>query len=280
MADSDDAPVTFWRASERFAGLVTGFHRFRLGLPVGSVFRDVFFPSLATIRFGIEGPQPWSMRLGARKFDMPLASFTGPTSVAGWIEATGGTVVGIGVHAQGWARLFGGDLSVYANRVVPLANLDGSAQRLLEALDGGEHPPVAFERWLDRRLATDRAPDPLLERLEAMIADVAVMRIETLAEELQLTSRQLSVLTRQNFGFTPKLLLRRRRFLRALSATLDASPEESGALLAAAGYWDRSHFLRDAHLFLGCSIREFRQRRGPLNALVMRTRADVLGAAV
>ncbi|WEK43474.1 MAG: helix-turn-helix domain-containing protein [Candidatus Sphingomonas colombiensis] len=220
------------------------------------------------------------MRLGTRRFEMPLSSFTGPTNVAGWVEAQGGTVVGIGLHAEGWARLFGGDLSAYANRVVPLSALDMGADALRETLDRDRHPPAAFEQWLDRLLASHRVVDPRLARLEALITDATVMRIEMLAEELNLTARQLGTLTRQNFGFTPKVLLRRRRFLRALSVTLDAAPEESGGLLAAAGYWDRSHFLRDAHLFLGCSIREFRQRRGPLHALVMQTRADVLGAPV
>ncbi len=280
MANADNSPVTFWRASERFEGLVTGFHRFRLGLPSAVPFRDVFFPSFATIRFAIEDARPWSMRLGARRFDMPFASFAGPTDVAGWVEAQGGAVVGLGLRAQGWARLFGGDLSAYANRVVPLSTLDIGADALLDKLDGCEHPPAVFERWLDCLLAARRTVDPRLTRLEALIADAATARIETLAEELDLTARQLGTLSRRNFGFTPKVLLRRRRFLRALSVTLDAAPEESGGLLAEAGYWDRSHFLRDAHLFLGCSIREFRQRRGPLHALVMQTRAEVLGAPV
>ncbi len=280
MADSDNAPITYWRADKRFAGLVTGFHRFRIPFRPGATFRDVFFPGDPVIRFGIEQPQPWSLQIGSRRFDMPLASFSGPTNVAGWAQATGGTVVGVGLRAVGWARLFGGDLSGHANRVVPLSALDPTAERVREALNAGDHPPAVLERWLDERLAADRAVDPLVPLLEAAFDDVETMRIEALAERVGMTPRQFAARTRQHFGFTPKLLLRRRRFLRALSGTLDAPPDTAGALLAEAGYWDRSHFLRDAHLFLGCSIREFRQRRGPFHALAMQARAAAFGAAV
>lgn len=281
MADSaDEGPVAFWRASARFSGLVTGFHRFRAQVSPGQRTSDVFFPGYPVIRFAVERPQPWSLRIGARQFDMPHASFTGPTNLAAWVEAGEGALIGMGLYAKGWARLFGGDISAHANRVIPFSALDDDAEDMRVALDDGAHPQIVLEAWLDRRLATARAFNPLIERLEEAIGGGTVTRIEALAENLGLTMRQLAALTRQNFGFTPKMLLRRRRFLRALSRALDAPPGESDALLAAEGYWDRSHFLRDAHLFLGCSIREFRRRRGPLHALAMQKRAQVLGSAV
>lgn len=232
------------------------------------------------IRVAIDNPGPWFQRLGARRYEMPVASFTGATSVAGYVEATRGSVLGVGLLPEGWARLFGGDLSVYANRVMSLTELDPAAEALPEALQQAEHPPTVFEQWIEQRLSSGLMLDPMISRIRAMIDDPAVTRIEAIAEALGVSPRQLASMTRYYFGFTPKVLLRRGRFLRALGATLDASPESTAALLGEAGYWDRSHFLRDAHLFLGCSIREFRRRRGALSAEAMKVRAAVIGAPV
>jgi AraC-like DNA-binding protein len=217
--------------------------------------------------------------MGGRTVDpVPSVAFVGPTSHAGYIAAGSGALVGVGVLPVGWAQLFGGDVSRYANRVVPLAQLDPGAGLLASALHSTD-PKSAFDEWLEVRASRRPPPDPRIARLYALLHDPAITRIEAIAEELETPARVLAALARFNFGFTPKLLLRRSRFMRALSAVL-SNPGESSHLLTEAGYWDRSHFLRDSHLFLGCSVREFLKRRGPLNQVAMRVREQVIGAPV
>ena len=74
------------------------------------------------------------------------------------------------------------------------------------------------------------------------------LSLDDIAGRVGVSRRHLVNLTRQSFGFTPKLLVRRARFLRSL-LNLDA-----GAPLSAAGldlqYCDYAHFLRDARMFL------------------------------
>lgn len=279
--DAANGPVAYWTPDPRLAGYVSAYHRYRVVLPPGAVLRDVVFPSWMTIRIAIDDPAPWSLTLGPRETSpMPLAAVVGPTSYAGYCTATRGTLVGLGLLPAGWARLFGGDLSRYANRVVPLAALDRTADSLRAALAVSPHPAPVFDAWLLARLDASVEADPMVARIFALLDDPAITRIETMAERLDLSPRALVTLTRRNFGFTPKLLLRRGRFLRALSATLMAPTGDSAAVLEAAGYWDRSHFLRDCHAFLGCSVRDFLARRGPLNPIAMEARRDVIGAPV
>jgi AraC-like DNA-binding protein len=187
-------------------------------------------------------------------------------------------LVGAGILPHGWAAIFGGDVSRIANRVVPLSSLDPDAASLEAAIGAGERPDLALEAWLGARIGR-YVPDPRIARIFAMLDDPAVSRIETVAEALAMPQRVLAEFTRMHFGFTPKLLLRRGRFLRALSAVL-THPEQGPSALSAAGYWDRSHFLRDSHAFLGCSVRDFVKRRGPLNQVAMNVRAEVIGSPV
>ena len=279
MERAGGQPIEYWRASETLAPFVSGYHRYSVPLPPGVTLHDVVFPSWATIRIAMPGSRGWSVRFGSRRYDdVPQAAMFGPTSYAGYLEARGGTLVGAGILPHGWAAMFGGDVSRFANRVVPLSAVDADAASLEAAIGDGVRPDLAFEEWLGLR-AGRHEPDPRIARIFAMLDDPAIARIETIAEALAMSQRVLADFTRAHFGFTPKLLLRRSRFLRALSAVL-AAPEDGPSALSAAGYWDRSHFLRDSHAFLGCSVREFVRRRGPMNQMAMDVRAEVIGSAV
>lgn len=273
-----EAPVAYWSPDPKLMPFVTGYHRYRVNMPPGTELRDVFFPSWATIRFSLDDPAPWSITRGTRTFQMPEMALDGPSSYAGYVRSTRGTTIGVGILPTGWARLIGGDASLYANRTVPLETVLADAVDLRDALQAAPSPEPVLDAWLLARIAATPETDPLITRIYALIDDPAVTRIETIAEALAIPGRTLGGIMKRHFGFTPKVLLRRNRFLRALATAL----EEGGwsETLAAAGYWDRSHFLRDSNQFLGCSIREFRTRQGPLNEMAMRVRAEVLGAAV
>ncbi|MEH3047744.1 AraC family transcriptional regulator [Sphingomonas adhaesiva] len=273
------APIAYWAPGDDLARYVTGYHRYRAPMVPGG-YRDAFFPSWAAIRISLNSDDDWSVRLGNRTFDpVPRDAFFGPSSSAGYITTYGGSVVGVGLKPLGWAQLFGGDIARYANRVVALDELDAGGSTLRAALEDGVAPPEALASWVAARLHRRPPADPRIETLTLLLDDPATTRIEALAEALDMTPRGLAALTRFNFGFTPKLLLRRTRFMRALSGVL-TEPARGSEVLDAAGYWDRSHFLRDSHLFLGCSVRDFQRRRGPLNQMALTARQGALGSPV
>ncbi|MFK3889806.1 helix-turn-helix domain-containing protein [Sphingomonas sp. NPDC079357] len=284
MTGKDSGPamvdVRYVPPGERLRRYVTGYHRFAAPVSPTRELRDAFFPSVATIRVSLHNSPSWSLRIGSRLIDpMPPVALTGPTSYAGYLTCHGGELVGVGLLPLGWAQIFGGDVSRYANRVIALDEIDAGATMLREALEGDQPFAAVFEAWLEARL--DRRPpaDPRIEILCELLRDPATTRIETVAEALDMSPRALAAMTRFNFGFTPKLLLRRTRFLRAVTTVL-TEPEAGPAALEAAGYWDRSHFLRDSHLFLGCSVREFTRRRGPHNQVAIMARVQALGTPV
>lgn len=280
MSEHGSGPVAYWRAEGELSRYITGFHRFTAAAPPGQQIHDALFPSWATIRVALHDSRPWSLRLGNRHYDpVPPIAFVGPTSYAGYLSTGGGTLVGVGLRPLGWAQLFGGDISHLSNRVVPLDQLDPGAGMLREALEQTDEPAQAFAAWLMARLQRRPPADPRIDQLFDMLEDEHALQLDAIAEALNLSTRALAAMTRFNFGFTPKLLIRRKRFLRALSAVL-TRPDDGAAVLEETGYWDRSHFLRDSHLFLGCSIREFSRRRGPLNQVAIRVREEVMGSAV
>jgi methylphosphotriester-DNA--protein-cysteine methyltransferase len=86
-------------------------------------------------------------------------------------------------------------------------------------------------------------------------------------------------LCRKHFGFSPKLLLRRQRFMRSLAQfVLDPSLGWIGALDSL--YFDQSHFVRDCRDFLGMAPSEYVAADHPVILGFMRERMRAHGSAV
>jgi methylphosphotriester-DNA--protein-cysteine methyltransferase len=79
------------------------------------------------------------------------------------------------------------------------------------------------------------------------------------------------------FGFRPKLLLRRARFVRTLTR-LEEEPEANWVDVLDLGYHDQSHFIRDSHEFLNMAPGDFLRLPRPINAVSTRLRRAMLGA--
>lgn len=271
--------VTFWRPDPKLARFVSGYHRYAIGGAPGARVQDVFYPAWTNLRFTFDAEGPWSVRIRRRPFDrVPENALFGPTSHAGYVEAPRGWMVGAGITPAGWARLFGGDASAIADRIVPLNTVVGDADALRQAVAAADTPNAAFDRWLLDRLAARLPADPAVDTIFEQINDPAVVEIVTLAARTGLSPRALLRVTRNNFGFPPKLLLRRARFLRALIAASASDRGGWAEAARAAGYWDGSHFLRDCHLFLDRKLSDFVAMEKPLNRLSTTARNAALGA--
>lgn len=276
---ASDITVDFWRPDPRLAPYVSGYHRYVLGGD-GTRRSDVFFPSWANIRFSFDA-DPWSIAIGRRKFDpVPDNAFFGPSSHAGYVDAGRGTLVGIGLTPLGWARLHGGDLSRFADRVVELGMVSPVWRGLRDAVTAAPSPAPVFDACLLTQLDEGAPDNPAIPIIAGRLLDPTIDKVADLGAGLDLTDRQVARLSRVIFGFTPKLLLRRARFLRALDGV---RATERGLWMEAvrhAGYWDGPHFLRDCNLFLGMSLGQFMSMDRPINRASIRMRNDVLGASM
>ncbi len=279
-AGADDRfAMRYWEPDPALRPYLFGYHVYEVMLPPGERMHDVFFPAWSNIRFTIEG-EPWSIRIGRRSFDpVPAAALFGPTSEAGYTSFGRGTMIGAAITPRGWARFFGRDASLHADRVTPFDRLLGEeATGLWLRLRAGAPPREVFDAWFLDRLAKTAPEPPEIASLFDAVNDPAVGTAAAAAERSGLGGRALGRLSRGAFGFTPKLLLRRARFLRALMGALAMERGHWSDALAPAGYYDQSHFLRDCRLFLGMPLGAFVAFPKPVAEVSMRLRTQRLGA--
>lgn len=276
MAEAPDFEVDFQIPDPRLEGLVSGYHRYAATLPAGHSHHDIFFPAWANIRFLVEGDF-WRVRIGERHFDVPRAALFGPSSHAGFTESGTGVMVGAGITPLGWYRLTRRYASDFADRIVPLDTLLTDAAALWDA---AQARPEQLKAGLDslflRLLGSPREDEMRVARLHAELMEPAAGGVADLGERLGMSQRTLNRVAKTAFGFGPKLLIRRARFLRSLLALRDA-PSESWASRIESSYYDHSHFNRDAQEFLGMSPGEFLRMAKPLNDASARLRARILG---
>lgn len=276
---NSEGAVRFWQPAAPLRPYISGYHRYALDLPPGVRLSDAFYPAWMNLRFTLDATEPWSVRIGRRTFSpVPDCALFGPTSHAGYVDAPRGILIGVGLTPPGWARLIGGDASRVANRVVPLAAHVPAAASLMADLADGAPPDRLFDGFFLAMLRERPAEEPAVEPLFEQLADPQVQNVGDLAATLGLTARQLMRVSRVNFGFTPKLLLRRARFVRALTDAMARDRGQWAETVRQAGYFDQSHFLRDCHLFLGQTLGQFEAMPRPLNRASAAARRATLGA--
>jgi AraC-like DNA-binding protein len=248
---------------------------------VGDVPPALLQPGWANIRFVLTGLGTTRVAGTERSsLDTPARIF-GPTSRAYELAGSRGTrAVGIGLSPLGWAHFIGQPAHRFADRVEPLdVVLADDAECLLDALrdavDDGASRAV-LDGFFLRLHAVRPAPPPLLIRAHELLLDPAMASAEQLAASLGLSSRHVARLSLDMFGFTPKLLLRRQRFLRTIAA-MRGRPQESWAALLDETYFDQSHFVRDCHRFLGMSPSAFFARQRAFFDLVTELRQQMIG---
>ena len=214
---------------------------------------DFLYPEWGNVRLAIAGD--WRVindpRDGAARHKRGLF---GPTDRRGQIVTDGGKTVGFGLTPLGWNRLIGSDAGAMANRVREIDGECGVDMIEMQAgfMADGDDDDAGVARFNGARLArlARRAPnDPLV-----LAADRVLRRrpadVPTFAAEVGVAPRTLHRLCLRAFGFPPKRLLRRQRFLETLGV-IRVSPDSRFGEVMGEDYHDQSHFNRDFHDFMG-----------------------------
>ena len=245
---------------------------------------DYLHPEWANLRFLGPGEVQSVIGAGALR-PCPAFAVTGPTSRAAQFRMQSGRSWGIGLLPVGWAALFAAPASDYADRFV-----DGLADPLFAAFAPLAHALAAragdyaqelalIEAHVEEVFVSVGPPDPAILALNAAVLDPDKITVADIAANLGMTVRSLERLSRRAFGFPPKLLIRRQRFLRSLARfMLDPSLTWLGSLDC--HYHDQSHFVRDFRRFMGMSPSDYARRDKPLLAAAARARMATLGQAV
>jgi AraC-like DNA-binding protein len=220
---------------------------------------DFLYPEWGNVRLSIAGD--WMVLNDPRDPPTPARRVLyGPTDRRGKIVTTGGKTVGFGLTPIGWDRLIGTDAGAMANRVREIEHeLDVDVAALQSAfVSDGDNDALGIARF-DQVLLESLARRPANHRL-VLATDRALRRrpgdVPGFAAQVGVAHRTLHRVCLGAFGFAPKRLLRRQRFLETLGL-IRITPDPTFGTLIDQDYHDQSHFNRDFRDFMGMTAREY-----------------------
>ncbi|NLR73233.1 AraC family transcriptional regulator [Novosphingobium sp. ERN07] len=263
----------------------TTFYLTEISVANGARVIDHLHPEWGNLRF-FRGDTPDSQMPGQAPLRGSASNFTGPTSTA--LRFTVGTTRtwGVGILPLGWARFVKQAANVHADHIYAVAEQPFLASfRPLAASVFGPEPNEAEELaritgfFLDALAAGHEPDDPRILACHAALLDTEIATVAEMAEAAHVPAHTLERLCRRHFGFPPRLLLRRQRFMRSLvQYMLDPSLHWIGAIDS--HYHDQAQFVRDFHRFMGMSPSEYAATPKPILSEVMRARQEFMGSAV
>jgi AraC-like DNA-binding protein len=241
---------------------------------------DLLHPEWASAHYTLSGASRGSI-VGDPPLPTPDVNMTGPTGKAARIFFEQLKLVGIGLLPLGWYRLVGCPAERWANRV---SEIEGVAEfRLFEKIwremQGVEDPndmAQMFDRILTQAIMI---ADPLeieIENIHEALANPDISSVADLADLTGIGQQRLERLSRRIFGFPPKRLLRRQRFLRTLGSVM-MDPELKWSVALDDQYFDQAHFNRDFQEFMGMAPGQYLAMPRPISIAATLARAKHVG---
>ena len=279
-----DVRVRFRPPPEPLRRYFTTFYLVEVDVPDGGLIDDCLHPEWGNLRLH-QGATPSARTKGGSTLAGSTFAVTGPTSQS--VDFSIGTtrMWGIGLLPLGWARFVGAPASDYADRLV-----DGHADPafapfapLARSVYGPQRDPDGeFRRIADHFLGRldENVPDETrIVALHTALVDPEARDVADLCERTGLAQRTLERLSRRHFGFPPKLLLRRQRFLRSLAQFM-LNPGQKWIKAMDGQYHDQAQFVRDFRQFMGIAPRQYAARPKPVLGAIAVERARFAGHAV
>jgi len=283
---SRDCPVQvrFYMPPPELQTYFTTFYFVEIDLPPGQRAIDRLHPEWANLRLYADA-RPVADRQDGTQLSGTTFPATGPSSRAVRFEIERSRMWGIGLLPLGWAKFVPAPAIELADAVV----------------DGHTHPafacfaPLAASLFGDapdevgelaritayfRGRLSDPVPDEArIKAIHAALLDPEVATVSQLVAQAGIGQRTVERICDRAFGFRPKLLLRRQRFMRSLAQYMpDPSLKWIGAIDG--HYHDQAQFVRDFRQFMGMTPREYAALDKPILNAVMHERARRAGQAV
>ena len=251
----------------------------------GAPVADMLNPEWAVFRFCWKGQFTGGFQ-GEPIQVVPPIHFSGPTTRAISFEAHSAWMGGVGFLPLGWHRFMTGSAHQWANRFCLVEDINSHLDypSIWAELQSLTDNPEAMGQLLDHHLIAVLDREPENPEIEARIIAVhaALVAPETenvtaIAEQLDINAQTLLRLSQRVFGFSPKVLLRRQRFVRTLEAVM-RNPDQNWLDALDTQYYDLSHFHRDFHAFFGLTPQQYRQMPHPVTSAAVAARMRALGA--
>ncbi|MEP0189194.1 MAG: helix-turn-helix domain-containing protein [Erythrobacter sp.] len=277
---TNNVRAEFYPPPAQFDGCFTSFYSLELDLPEGKV-RDFLQPEWGNLRFFCGGGP--SARIGDAKVNGPRLIATGPSSLPCEFELGSSRMWGIGFLPLGWARFID-------TPAVELANI---------ICDGAKHPAfVKFDALTDvlcdpdanaddqfnaivakmGRLMRPNRDEPKIVKVHEALVNGSFTEVGELADACAMSVRTLERVCGRYFGFTPKLLMRRQRFMRSLTSfMLHQGTRWTEAMDQ--DYHDQAQFTREFHTFMTMNPSDYASLDHPILSSFMEARARIWGSA-
>jgi len=265
-----------------FEGCFTTFYRLTLDLAPGSApLSDQLQPEWGNIRFFCGGAP--AAEIGASRVEGAQFVATGPSSRPCRFTLGPVRMWGVGFLPLGWARFIEADAQSCANLVC-----DGAAHPafrrfagLADTLCDPEATPAEQYAAIVAAMAQAMRPtrdDPRIARVHAALVSGDHAAVHDLADACAMSIRTLERVCMRYFGFAPKLLMRRQRFMRSL-ATFMLHRTSRWTEAMDAHYHDQAQFTREFREFMTMNPSEYAALDHPILTSFMEARARIRGSA-
>ncbi len=280
-AQAQRLTAQFREPPEAFAGCFTSLYHVTLDLPEGAPpVTDYLQPEWANIRFFC-GAAP-DAAIAASRISGARFVGTGASSLPCRFTLGPVRMWGVGFLPLGWARFFDAEASSCTNLIC-----DGAAHpafahfaSLTEVLCD---PQATLDEQYDALVAAlasamrESRDEPRIARVHAALVGGEHASVTELADSCAMSIRTLERICARYFGFAPKLLMRRQRFMRSLTSfMLQRGRPWTEAMDA--HYHDQAQFSREFREFMTMNPSEYAALDHPILTSFMEARARIWGS--
>lgn len=250
----------------------------------GRPLQDLLHPEWGSVRYVCDG----AIRASAQPDPLapiPPIVLVGHSARATRIECTSVRIASFGLLPLGWHYFVGQSAHLLADRSSPAeivkSRMDFAALfPAVAAAANVEDLTAIFDNALRQALmqipSSVRQDDDSIGKLHRALIDPDISSVAEIADRLGLTGTQLERLSKRVFGFPPKLLIRRQRFLRTLALFMRHPTSKWGEILDPQ-YHDQAHFNRDFQRFFGMSPSQYMTMEKPIVMAGAMARMKALG---
>jgi len=275
--------VRVYSLAEPLRPFFTSLYATTVQCPPGTYVFDCLHPEWAALRFTKGSPPLACIGSGELVERSPFVA-NGPTSRPTHFAVTTSQIWGLRLHPAGWAAFVDHPAKALSDRIVDGASHPAFA-RLAPLMDviraaTGSEDQVAdrINEFLMQHVHRRISRMPAILRCQEALIDPAIASVTKLADRVELDRRALERLCERYFGFPPKLLLRRQRFLRSLAKFM-ADPQTRWSKAMDEQYCDQAQFVHDFRRFMGMTPQEYAKAEHPLLCIVIADRLADQGAS-
>jgi AraC-like DNA-binding protein len=171
---------------------------------------------------------------------------------------------GVVVQPAAVKKLLAAPSGTFLNSITDLELIDktfGDLWHMLASSTAFEHRCSLMQQWILRRLSTIHEQEMTLSGF--LTSNQEVTTVANLASHVCYSTRQLNRKVQELFGMSSEVLLRYKRYQRALKH-IHISKETLTRIAYDCGYYDQAHFNREFKEYTRLTPGEYRQQRSHL----------------